>query len=69
MKIINFKDMYLAELQELISMEATTYGLAPFFLHFPKKPFVAKAARCDLSTVQVLERACVRRFWGRPELF
>ena len=25
----------------------------PGFLHFPKKPFVAKAARCDLSTVQV----------------
>src|SRR5262249_43180116 len=23
-------------------------------LHFPKKPFVAKAARCDLSTVQAL---------------
>src|SRR5260370_32043490 len=24
------------------------------FLHFPKKPFVAKAAGCDLSTVQVV---------------
>src|SRR5262247_2948378 len=29
------------------------------FLHFRKKPFVAKVARCDLSTVQVLERACL----------
>src|SRR5215831_11043162 len=39
------------------------------FLHFRKKPFVAKVARCDLSTVQVLERACLRHFWGRPESF
>jgi len=30
----------------------------PGFLHFPKKPFVAKAARCDLSTVQVLVHIC-----------
>src|SRR5262249_45522920 len=36
---------------------------------FRKKPFVAKAAGCDLSTAQVLGHACVRHFWGRPELF
>ena len=41
----------------------------PGFLHFPKKPFALKAARCDLSTVQVLARTCVRHFWGKPELF
>ena len=39
----------------------------PGFLHFPKKPFVANGARCDLSTAQVLVHACVRHFWGRPE--
>ena len=38
----------------------------PGLLHFPKKPFVAKAARCELSTAQVLVNACVRHFWGGP---
>src|SRR5262249_24420376 len=51
-----------------VRQTATTYGLAPFFLHFPKKLFVAKGARCDLSTAQVLERACLRHFWGGPYL-
>jgi hypothetical protein len=34
----------------------------PGFLHFPKKLFVAKVARCDLSTAQVVVHICRMHF-------
>jgi FAD dependent oxidoreductase len=37
-------------------------GLTPVFLHFLKKLFVAKVARCDLSTVQVVVHTYVVHF-------
>jgi hypothetical protein len=47
----------------------TAVSRAAGFLHFPKKPFVANRAGCGRLTAQVIAHACVRHFWGRPEMF